>query len=111
MTGSAKALASYAYPTAISWGAPHLEIYIPGKANDSNSVYRKSRYLGDTDTSYNPTGDDVEWVGGVMATYEFSIAAIARSVGNVDIFVTSTDQIVYHKYHYNNVTCQFPFLG
>ena len=79
MTGSAKVLASYAYPTPISWGSPHLEIYCPGKANGSNSVYRKYRSLDAIDTTFNPPGDALEWVGGPMADYETSIAAIARS--------------------------------
>jgi hypothetical protein len=92
MLGTATALSSYYYPTAVSWGYPHLEVFIPSK-NQTESVYWKYRGLTSSDTVWNPTDGSLAYVssflGGGLAAVDTSITAITRSKGNVDIFVTA----------------------
>lgn len=103
MTGTATPLTDYVYPTAISLGYPHLEIFAAGKDDNSvETVYWKWRGLNSSDSQLSPTDDSLAWVGGVLATYAKSVAALARGVPYIDIFVVgagSPAAAVYHKSH------------
>ena len=103
MTGSATPLTDYVYPTAISLGYPHLEIFAVGKDdNNEETVYWNWRGLNSSDSQLSPTDGSLAWVGGILATYAKSVAALARGVPYVDIFVSgagSPAAAVYHKSH------------
>jgi hypothetical protein len=104
MAGSATALASYYYPTAMSWGYPHLEVLIPS-SNQTESSYHKYRGLGTSSTEWNPTDGSLALIGGKSAPFSTSIAAVSLYSGSLDIFITGgNDNTVYHKWHTNNAT-------
>jgi len=96
MSGSASILSSYAFPTAVSWGYPHLEVF----ALNSN-VYPEWKYRNSTVRSedWQPTSQSFTSLGGQTAPYQLGMAAVARGNTNVDIFVVGTDQELYTKYH------------
>jgi hypothetical protein len=101
MSGPATPLERYFYPTPISWGYPHLEVLVPSK-NATDAVYSKRRGLAGTNTTWYPTDGTLEIVGGEMATFDTSVAAITRDAQHVDIFIVGeSDSAVYHKFHTN----------
>jgi hypothetical protein len=101
MSGSATALSSYLYPTALSWGYPHLEVLAIGPSN--HSVYWKYRPENATSTkAWDPQDSSLALVGGQLAVFNKGVAAVARSPGSVDIFVVgipSTSYALFHKAH------------
>jgi hypothetical protein len=102
MSGSATAISGYTYPTAISWGSPHMEVFVLSNTQP-NHVYSKYRGLNTSGTDWKPADSSLELVGGDLLPLD-SVAAISRYPGNVDIFVLGADNAVYHKYHTNTTT-------
>jgi hypothetical protein len=98
MSGTATALSSYSYPTALSWGYPHLEVF----ALSSNNVYWKYRGLASQDTIWNPTDGSLALVGGADASFDTTVAAIARGGQNVNIFIAGSMGDLIDKYHQNS---------
>ncbi len=102
MYGPAVALASYAFPTAVSWGYPHLEVF----AINELSWYPEWKYRqSDTDPDYSNWQPDIiagqffNSLGGEAESAEFGIAATARSGTDVDIFMRAADQSLQWKHH------------
>jgi len=103
MTGTSTVTGRYLYPTAVSWGYPHMEVFAL-TTNTQYSVYRKSRFPNATSVDdWQPSGKDFETVGGAIADGS-SIAVRARMAtgNNTDIFVTSSDGGLYLKWHQSN---------
>ena len=86
MSGTATVLSSYSYPTAISWGYPHLEVFAVGPGDAS--VYRKYRGLDSSDLIWKPTNGSLDWVGGTLTSFDKSVAAVSRTKYVMDIYVT-----------------------
>jgi hypothetical protein len=86
MSGTATVLSSYSYPTAISWGYPHMEVFAVGPGDAS--VYRKYRGLDSSDTIWKPTNGSLDWVGGTLTSFDTSVAAVSRTKYVMDIYVT-----------------------
>jgi hypothetical protein len=104
MSGSATVLSNYFYPTPVSWEYPHLEVFVPS-VNKKEAIYWKYRGLNSSCTTWNPTDGSLASIGGVLAEFDPSVAALTRSVGNVDVFhVGSTGDDTYHLYHWGNPT-------
>jgi len=97
MSGTAKALTSYSYPTAVSWGSPHMEVFALDTEAYPNWKYRNS--TASAANQWNPENKTLEYIGGASAPFEYGIAAITRDAQNVDIFVTGSDLGLYHKSH------------
>ncbi|KEF61652.1 uncharacterized protein A1O9_03220 [Exophiala aquamarina CBS 119918] len=101
MSGTAIALSSYSYPTAVSWGSSHLEVF----ALDTG-VYPDWKYKDSTASAANewsPENSTFEYIGSSTAPFQYGIAAIARDTQNVDIFITGSDFGLYHKSHSTNL--------
>ncbi|KAJ9606106.1 hypothetical protein H2200_009067 [Cladophialophora chaetospira] len=102
MSGPAIALASYAFPTAVSWGYPHLEVFA---VNSSVIPAWKYRQLvsPDSETSEwvpsQDTGEAFTSLGGFTEPAQFGIAATTRNGTDVDIFTWSTDESLRWKHH------------
>jgi hypothetical protein len=101
MSGNASVLSSYYYPTAVSWGYPHLEVFAVGQ--NPNTVYWKYRGLDSPDTTWKPTNGSLSWVGGALTSFDTSVAAVSRAQYVMDIYVIvgQSDGTfgVYNKYH------------
>jgi hypothetical protein len=111
MSGTATALSNYLFPTPISWGYPHLEV-LALSDNQSDSVFWKWRDLNSSETEiWQPTDGSLEAVGGTAAPFDNGVAAIARGVGFVDLFITGNDNHLYHKYHDDSGVWQPVGLG
>jgi hypothetical protein len=93
MSGTATIMASYAYPTAVSWGESHLEVW--GIDQDGAPGWKYK----DATSSWSPQNNGWGYIGGIAAPFEQGVAAVARSKQNVDIFIAGTDYALYHKYH------------
>ncbi|KAJ9614397.1 hypothetical protein H2200_002533 [Cladophialophora chaetospira] len=97
MSGTATSMTAYQFPTAVSWGYPHLEVFALRE-----KVYPEWKYKSSTDSagdSWLPAAQAFTSLGGETAPYQLGIAASARSSTNIDIFVVGTDRALYHKYH------------
>lgn len=94
MSGSATPQFGYFYLTAVSWGYPHLSVFTTSKAFTGYWVHRG---VDSSDTTWSPANALANFGGGIAA-FDFSIAAVARTYGIVDIFVTGTDYShnIYH---------------
>jgi hypothetical protein len=95
MTGTATALSGYTYPTAVSWGYPHLEVFTNSKAHTN---YWKYRGMNTSDTIWHPTDGSLATFGGVDADFDTSLSAISRKKGDVDVFLTSNDSSRHTTY-------------
>jgi hypothetical protein len=93
MSGTATILAVYSYPTAVSWGSPHLEVFALDSEGDPLWKYRN------TTSSWSPQSGDLVSLDGTAASIEQAIAAVARDAENVDILVVGSDFGLWHKYH------------
>jgi hypothetical protein len=101
MTGTSTNLAGYLYPTAVSWGYPHLEV-LALTANTSYSVYRKFRPSNATSNDdWYPHGSDLELVGGAVPNASFSVAVRSRTGGEnvTDLYHTGAGGTLYEKSH------------
>jgi hypothetical protein len=94
MSGTATILSIYSYPTAISWGRPHLEVFA---LDSADVIYWK--WKNSSTASWNPQSNTLESLSGIAAPFEQGVAAVARGLANVDIFVAGADFALYHKYH------------
>jgi hypothetical protein len=94
MSGTAIAISGYTYPTAVSWGYPHLEVFTLSNTQ-SKTVYTKYRGVNSSNTDWEPKNSSLFLVGGDLAPVD-SIAAVSRYAGNIDIFVLGSDNAVYH---------------
>lgn len=99
MSGPAVALSNYIYPTALSWGYPHLEVLALSPNHSVHWKYRSS-------TAENPSDwtppDTLGLVGGEVSELQHGVAAVSRTPGAMDIFVAGIEQTSYglfHKYH------------
>src|SRR5271156_2851182 len=95
MSGTATVLSDYLFPTSVSWGYPHLEVFA---LSDGDVPYWKWKNSSSSDP-WNPQGNSLESLNGQTAAFENGLAAIARGFGIVDIFCAGTDYALYHKYH------------
>lgn len=87
MTGPAEIHSGFSYPTAVSGGYPHLEVFAISPKN--LSAYWKHR--SDARSSWTTKNDSpLDLVGGNISTFQLGVAAVARSVGVVDIFTIGT---------------------
>ena len=68
MSGNAPVLSSYYYPTAVSWGYPHLELFAVGQ--NPNTVYWKYRGLDSPGTTWKSTDGSLSWVGGALTSFD-----------------------------------------
>ena len=88
-------MSAYQFPTAVSWGYPHLEVFAL-----NNKVYPEWKYKNSTeDTDWLPTEQAFTSLGGEAAPYLLGVAASTRSKTAVDIFAVGSDRALYHKYH------------
>jgi hypothetical protein len=99
MSGTATVLSDYLFPTSVSWGYPHLEVFA---LSDGDVPYWKWKNSSGSDP-WNPQGSSLESLNGQTASFENGLAAIARGFGIVDIFCAGTDDALYHKYHSENL--------
>ncbi len=103
MSGPAIALASYVFPTAISWGAPHLEVFALNQGSYPEWKYRLANSIGSSENNNwqpsNDTSPAFSTLGGRTAPDELSIAAVARSTTDVAIYVAGTDLSLYSQWH------------
>ncbi|KAK3935070.1 fucose-specific lectin [Diplogelasinospora grovesii] len=100
MTGTSTVTTRYLFPTAVSWGYPHLEV-LALTPDTRYSVYRKFRNSNATsDSDWKPAGGGFETVGGQINSGS-SIAARSQTFGYnaTDIFITGNDGGVYTKRH------------
>jgi hypothetical protein len=99
MSGSATATSGYTYPTPISWGYPHLEVFVAATSSrKTKSVYWKYRGLNSSNTAWSPTDTSLQQVGGEISFD--NIGAVARGAGKVDILVASIkNTTACHKAH------------
>ena len=95
MSGTATVLSNYLFPTAVSWGYPHLEVFA---LSDADVPYWKWKNSSSSDP-WNPPGNSLESLSGQTAPFENGLAAIARGFGFVDIFCAGSDYALYHKNH------------
>lgn len=95
MSGTATVLSNYLFPTSVSWGFPHLEVFA---LSDGDVPYWKWKNSSSSDP-WNPQGNSLESLSGRTASFENGLAAIARGFGIVDIFCAGSDDVLYHKYH------------
>lgn len=99
MSGTATSMPAYQFPTAVSWGYPHLEVFALQK-----DVYPVWKYKGSSaDEDWSPGRQSFTLLNGQIAPYQPSMAAIARNGSAVDIFVVGFDSALFHKYHDNPV--------
>lgn len=94
MSGTATILSIYSYPTAISWGSPHLEVFA---LDSADVVYWKWRNL--STTSWVPQSNALQSLSGIAAPFAQGVAAVVRGLASVNIFVVGTDFALYNKYH------------
>jgi hypothetical protein len=103
MSGTATAISGYFYPTVVSWGYPHLEVFT---SSQNHSNYWKHRGLSNSDTVWQPTDGSFASFGGTDANFDTSLAAISRKLGIVDIFLTGNESATLwqagHTYHDQN---------
>src|ERR1700739_4132712 len=77
MSGTATVLSKYLFPTAVSWGYPHLEVFA---LSDSDVPYWKWKNSSTSDP-WNPQGNSLESLNGQTAAFENGLAAITRGLG------------------------------
>ena len=94
MSGTATILSIYSYPTAISWGSPHLEVFA---LDSADVVYWKWRNL--STTSWVPQSNALQSLSGIAAPFAQGVAAVVRGLASVNILVVGTDFALYNKYH------------
>ena len=95
MSGTATSMSAYHYPTAVSWGHPHLEVFTLG-----DDVYPQWKYRDSSSSEgWNPGAQSFASLGGQTDSYQPSVAAIARAEAVVDIFPVSYGTQLFHKYH------------
>src|SRR2546423_1816329 len=97
MSGTATVLSNYLFPTPVSWGYPHLEVFA---LSDGDIPYWKWKNSS-SPNPWNPQGNSLESLNGQTAGFENGLAAITRGVGIVDVFCAGAgpDTSLYHKYH------------
>src|SRR5207248_1859732 len=82
MSGTATLLSNYLFPTPVSWGYPHLEVFA---LSDGDIPYWKWKNSS-SPNPWNPQGNSLESLNGQTAGFENGLAAITRGVGIVDVF-------------------------
>ncbi|KIX98981.1 uncharacterized protein Z520_05442 [Fonsecaea multimorphosa CBS 102226] len=102
MSGTAAALESYAFPTAVSWGYPHLEVFALNSSIFPEWKYRTSSGQSSGTTGWQPATDGTgafESIGGQTSPHELAVAALARNGTNVNVFVSGEALNLDTKHH------------
>ncbi|KAI9768064.1 MAG: hypothetical protein M1840_005098 [Geoglossum simile] len=97
MSGSATALANYAYPTPISYG--HRDLFVSCVAQDRSmkSKWRPSTSSGNE--AWSPADGSFTAMGGVISLSEPYISVASRGQGLLDVYVAGSDSALYHKWY------------
>lgn len=86
MTGDATPLSTYSYPTIVSQGSPHLEVFIPA----NNSIYWKYRSVNQgPDTAWYPSSGGLKNVADSLLDTPTSVASIGRVGYNTELYMTN----------------------
>lgn len=94
MTGSATLVSAYSYPTAVSLGSPHVEVFALTPQSQPLWKYRN------TSTTWYPQSGILQSLGGNAAPYTQGIAAISRGEDNVHLFrAGSLNNSLFYKSH------------
>jgi len=97
MSGTATVLSIFNYPTALSWGYPHMEVFALDSIQAPYWKWKESASSAPDD--WNPQGNSLQFLGGQAAPFMNGLAAVTRGTDNVDIFAAGSDYGLYHKYH------------
>jgi hypothetical protein len=81
-------MSASAFPTAVSWGYPHLEVFA---ASSNQSVYWKYRGLNTKDTTWHPTDGTLTPLSAHTSSFYKSITALSRGVDNIDLFAVDDE--------------------
>lgn len=94
MSGSATIVSAYSWPTALSFGSPHVEVFALNQQLQPLWKYRN------TTTTWYPQSESLQQLGGTAAPYTQGIAAITRGEDNVHLFrAGSLNASLFYKSH------------
>jgi hypothetical protein len=99
MTGTSIVTKRYLFPTAISWGYPHLEV-VALTSNEKNSTYRKYRNRNATSPNdWYPKGNDFQLIGGSIDDGSSVSLRSRRTNSSISLYIHGSTGALYHKYH------------
>jgi hypothetical protein len=110
MSGTATALASFSYPSPISFGYPNMDVL--AISPEDRSVRYKWRSISPSGGEvWNPTNETLGDLSGKLSNVQHGVAAESRTPGIVDIFVFGVDNALYHMFNSSEWTNKYEDMG
>ncbi|KAI1500696.1 fucose-specific lectin [Biscogniauxia marginata] len=104
MTGSPSSVAPESYPTAVSWGYPHLEVFAVSN-NERYSIYRKYRNSNAaSDCDFQSDGSTMKLVGGHITLPSIAVSHRGAHMNTTEVNIAASDPVGYRKFHFDNQT-------
>src|SRR5436190_22879563 len=102
MSGTAEALASYAFPTPVTYGYPNIGVFAISEAREVAYKWRTlSSSGGDV---WNPTDNSLKGLGGAVSPSQNGVFALSRVTGDVDVFMVFNNDTQLYRTYYNGST-------